>query len=126
MANIDLLIIAIVFVLLDGAFLNFNKTYFSKQIARVQGKPPEINMVGALLCYTFLIFGFNYFIIQKQQSVLDAFFLGLVINAVYEFTNYAFFTNWSILTVIMDTLWGGVLFATTAFIVFKIKKAFQI
>jgi len=126
MANIDLLIIAIVFVLLDGAFLNFNKTYFSKQIKLVQGKPPEINMVGALLCYTFLIFGFNYFIIQKQQSVLDAFFLGLVINAVYEFTNYAFFTNWSILTVIMDTLWGGVLFATTAFIVFKIKKAFQI
>lgn len=126
MVNIDLLIIAIVFVLLDGAFLNFNKAYFSKQIKLVQGKPPEVNMVGALLCYTFLIFGFNYFIIQKQQSVLDAFFLGLVINAVYEFTNYAFFTNWSILTVAMDTLWGGVLFATTAFIVFKIKKVFQI
>ena len=91
MVNIDLLIIAIVFILLDGAFLNFNKAYFSKQIKLVQGKPPEINLIGVLLCYTFLIFGFNYFIIQKQQSVLDAFFLGLVINAVYEFTNYAFF-----------------------------------
>jgi uncharacterized membrane protein len=79
-----------------------------------------------LLCYTFLIFGFNYFIIQKQQSIMDAFLLGLVIYAVYEFTNYALFSNWSILTVIMDTLWGGVLFATTAFIVFKIKKMFQI
>jgi uncharacterized membrane protein len=126
MVNIDLLIIAIVFVLLDSIYLNLSKSYFSKQIARVQGKPLELNMVGVLLCYTFLIFGFNYFIVQKQQSTMDAFFLGLVIYAVYEFTNYALFSNWSILTVAMDTLWGGVLFATTAFIVFKIKKVFQI
>jgi uncharacterized membrane protein len=126
MVNIDLLIIAVVFVLLDSIYLNLSKSYFGKQIARVQGKPIELNMVGVLLCYTFLIFGFNYFIVQKQQSIMDAFFLGLVIYAVYEFTNYALFSNWSILTVIMDTLWGGVLFATTAFIVFKIKKVFQI
>ena len=126
MVNIDLLIIAIVLVLLDSVYLNLTKEYFSKQIKLVQGKPIELNMIGVLLCYTFLIFGFNYFIVQKQQSVLDAFFLGLVIYAVYEFTNYALLANWSILTVIMDTLWGGVLFATTAFIVFKIKKVFQI
>jgi uncharacterized membrane protein len=126
MVNIDLLIVAIIFILLDSIYLNLSKAYFSKQIARVQGKPLELNMVGVLLCYTFLIFGFNYFIVQKQQSTMDAFFLGLVIYAVYEFTNYALFSNWSILTVAMDTLWGGVLFATTAFIVFKIKKVFQI
>lgn len=126
MVNIDLLIIAVVLVLLDSVYLNLTKAYFGKQIARIQGKPIELNIAGLLLCYTFLIFGFNYFIVQKQQSVLDAFFLGLVIYAVYEFTNYALFSNWSILTVIMDTLWGGVLFATTAFIVFKIKKVFQI
>jgi uncharacterized membrane protein len=126
MVNIDLLIVAVVLILIDSVYLNLTKSYFSKQIARVQGKPIELNIVGLLLCYTFLIFGFNYFIIQKQQSIMDAFFLGLVIYAVYEFTNYALFSNWSILTVIMDTLWGGVLFATTAFIVFKIKKVFQI
>jgi uncharacterized membrane protein len=126
MVNIDLLIVAVVLILIDSVYLNLTKSYFSKQIARVQGKPIELNIVGLLLCYTFLIFGFNYFIIQKQQSIMDAFLLGLVIYAVYEFTNYALFSNWSILTVIMDTLWGGVLFATTAFIVFKIKKVFQI
>ena len=126
MVNIDLLIVALVIILLDSVYLNLTKEYFSKQIMRIQSKPIELNMVGILLCYTFLIFGFNYFIVQKQQSVLDAFFLGLVIYAVYEFTNYALLANWSILTVIMDTLWGGVLFATTAFIVFKIKKVFQI
>lgn len=126
MVNIDLLIVAVVLILLDSVYLNLTKSYFSKQIERVQGKPIELNIAGLLLCYTFLIFGFNYFIIQKQQSTMDAFLLGLVIYAVYEFTNYALFSNWSILTVIMDTLWGGVLFATTAFIVFKIKKIFQI
>lgn len=126
MVNIDLLIVALVIILLDSVYLNLTKEYFSKQIMRIQSKPIELNIAGLLLCYTFLIFGFNYFIVQKQQSVLDAFFLGLVIYAVYEFTNYALLANWSILTVAMDTLWGGVLFATTAFIVFKIKKVFQI
>ncbi len=126
MVNIDLLIVAVVIVLIDSVYLNLTKTYFNKQIKLIQGKPIELNIAGLLLCYTFLIFGFNYFIIQKQQSIMDAFLLGLVIYAVYEFTNYALFSNWSILTVIMDTLWGGVLFATTAFIVFKIKKMFQI
>lgn len=126
MVSIDLLIVALVFVLLDSIYLNLTKAYFDKQIKLIQGKSIELNIAGLLLCYTFLIFGFNYFIIQKQQSVLDAFFLGLVIYAVYEFTNYALFANWTILTVIMDTLWGGILFASTAFIVFKIKKLFRL
>jgi uncharacterized membrane protein len=126
MVNIDLLIVALVLIILDSIYLNLTKAYFGRQIMRIQGKPIELNIVGLLLCYTFLIFGFNYFIVQKQQTVLDAFFLGLVIYAVYEFTNYALLANWSIITVIMDTLWGGVLFATTAFFVFKIKKMFQI
>jgi uncharacterized membrane protein len=49
--------------------------------------------------------------------VTDAFLLGIVIYGVYETTNYALFKDWSILTVIIDTLWGGTLFAITTYIV---------
>lgn len=41
----------------------------------------------------------------------------IIIYGVYETTNYALFKNWSILTVIIDTLWGGLLFASTTYIV---------
>ena len=61
--------------------------------------------------------GLNYFIIKPKRSISDAFLLGLVIYGTYETTNWAIFTKWSIQTVIIDTLWGGTLFALTAFIV---------
>ena len=75
-----------------------------------------------ILCYVFIIFGLNYFIIQPHKNVQDAFLLGLVIYAIYELTTKALFKNWSYLTVILDTLWGGILFGLTTGIVYKILK----
>ena len=77
----------------------------------------EINYLGAALCYIFLIVGINYFIIKPKRSVSDAFLLGIVIYGVYETTSLALLKNWSILTVIIDTLWGGLLFAATTYVV---------
>jgi uncharacterized membrane protein len=112
-----LLISAIVFISIDFFYLNLMKNYFFKQIKIVQGSEPKMNFLGAALCYLFLIVGINYFIIKPRKSVNEAFLLGIVIYGVYETTNYALFNKWSILTVFMDTLWGGLLFASTTFIV---------
>jgi len=38
------------------------------------------------------------------------FLFGACIYAVYEGTNYAIFQNWPLAMVLLDTLWGGVLF----------------
>jgi len=93
------------------------KNYFNKQVQIVQGSPVKMNYLGAALCYIFLIAGINYFIIKPRKSVTDAFLLGIVIYGVFETTNYALFKNWSIISVILDTLWGGLLFALTTYIV---------
>lgn len=118
----ELLISAIVFVSLDSVYLQLIKNQFANQIKRVQGSPMEFNLFGAMMCYIFLIFGINYFIIRPKKSIKDAFLLGLVIYAVYEFTNYALLKNWSLLMVVIDTLWGGVLFASAAFIMYELQK----
>jgi uncharacterized membrane protein len=115
---------AIVFVALDFMYLNLIKGYFSKQIAKVQGEKLEVNFLGAAICYIFLIAGLNYFIIEPKKSVYDAFLLGIVIYGVYETTNYSLFKNWSIITVIMDTLWGGILFASTTFLTRQVRNLF--
>jgi uncharacterized membrane protein len=91
----------------------------------VQGSNIQMNFLGAALCYIFLIAGLNYFIIKPHKSPTDAFLLGLVIYGVYETTNYALFKNWSILTVFIDTLWGGILFALTTYIVNSLRKIFK-
>ena len=122
MFNFLTLLSAIIFVIIDFFYLNIIKQYFKNQIEKVQKTPLKVNILGALLCYIFLIFGLNYFIIQPKRSVSDAFLLGILIYGVYETTSYALLSNWSFLTVIMDTLWGGTLFAITTFIINQIRK----
>ena len=117
-----MLISAILLITIDSIYLNLIKGFFQKQIQSVQGSAVKINYVSAAICYIFLIVGLNYFIIKPNKSVKDAFLLGLVIYGVFETTNYALFKNWSILTVIIDTLWGGTLFALTTYIVNMIRN----
>jgi uncharacterized membrane protein len=117
-----LLISAIIFIITDFVYLNVIKDYFLNQIKLVQGSEPKINYLGVALCYIFLIAGINYFIIKPRKSVNDAFLLGIVIYGVYETTNYALLKNWSIFTVIIDTLWGGLLFAFTTYIVNMLRS----
>ena len=118
------LLTAIIFVVLDGLYLNLIKDYFNKQIKSIQGSDIKVNIIAVGITYVFLIFGINYFIIQKNRSVKDAALLGLVIYAVYEFTNLSLFKNWSYLTAFIDTLWGAVLFGLTTGIVYKIRDFF--
>jgi len=121
---IKYLLTSIIFVILDGLYINFFKDYFNRQIKSVQGSEIQINIIASGIVYIFLIFGLSYFIIQKNRSVKDAFILGLVIYAVYDFTNVALLKNWKVSTAILDTLWGGILFGSTTFCVNKITRLF--
>ena len=121
---IQYLISAIIFVILDGTYLNLVKGYFNKQVKSIQGSDIQMNIVATGLTYVVLIYGLSYFIIRKNKSVREAALLGFFVYAVYELTNLALFKNWSILTVIMDTTWGTVLFGLTTAIVYKLKNIF--
>jgi uncharacterized membrane protein len=112
---------AIILVVLDGFYLNLIKNYFNNQIKLIQGSDVKINYVSVGITYIFLIFGLNYFIIQQNRSVKDAALLGMVIYAVYEFTNLALFKNWYPLTTIIDTTWGAVLFALVTGLTYKLR-----
>jgi len=108
-----ILISGIIMLLLDFIYLSSFGKFFNNLVRSIQGTPIKLNSIGALMCYILLIFGLNYFIINKKKSIMDAFLLGIVIYGVYESTNYAILKNWNIKAVAMDTLWGGVLFALT-------------
>jgi uncharacterized membrane protein len=108
---------SIVFIVIDSVYLNFVKDYFNNQVKLIQGSPIKINSYAMIICYIILIFGINYFIIIPNRSILDAFLLGLIIYGVYETTNMALFSKWSWTTVLIDTLWGGILFALTTTII---------
>lgn len=112
-----LLVTAIILLSIDSIYLIFIKNYFVNQVKLIQGTSFQMNFVATILSYIFLVFGLYYFIIKSKRTVIDAFLLGLVIYGVFETTNKALFSKWSWLTVIIDTLWGGILFSLTTFIV---------
>ena len=118
------LLTAIIFVVLDGLYLNLIKDYFNNQIKAIQGSDIKADFIAVGITYVFLIFGINYFIIKNNRSVKDAALFGLVIYAVYEFTNLSLFKNWTYLTAFIDSIWGAVLFGLTTGIVYKIRDFF--
>ena len=114
------IIISIIMLILDSIYLTVFSNFFNDVVKNVQGSKIKFNIFGATLCYMFLVFGLNYFIISRKKPLLDAFILGIVVYGVYETTTYALFEKWSPLAVILDTFWGGILFALTTFIAYKI------
>lgn len=109
----QLLLTLVIMLSLDSVYLYSIKDIFTKQIVAIQGSPLVVNIYGIVFCYIALVFGLYYFILRQNKSVLDAFLLGLVIYAVYETTSLALLKKWSYSIALMDTFWGGCLFALT-------------
>ena len=114
------LIILTTLLILDGLYIGSQYASLKKIYEGVQKSRLTMNYFGAILCYIALVFLLYYFILSQKKKVFDAFLLGLAVYAVYETTNYTTFTNWPIHLVIMDTLWGGILFAITTKIYYTI------
>jgi len=120
----DILLTIVVMLVVDGVYLGLNSNYFNQMIEKIQGSRIQFKLLGAVLCYVFLVLGLNYFIIQENKSLLSAFLLGIMVYGVYETTNYSIINKWEMTAVIMDTLWGGVLFAATTGIVYRLRHTF--
>ena len=114
----EVLISIVALLVLDGIYIYLTHKIFADQIVNVQRVVMTLKPMGALVCYLLLIAGLNYFIIQRNRSIPEAFFLGLVIYGVYDSTNYATLKKWEANVAIMDTLWGGSLFALTTAITY--------
>jgi uncharacterized membrane protein len=114
-----IIISAVVMLLLDAVYLSTFSEFFNNIVQKIQGSRIKFKLSGAVLCYIFLIGGLNYFIISRRKSVKEAFILGMVIYGVYETTTYAIFDKWSPLAMLLDTLWGSILFALTTAITYR-------
>jgi len=118
----EVIISGILLLSIDSIYLSLIKDLFKNQIESVQKSPLKLDYYGAALSYLFLIIGINYFVLCRNGNYMDAFVLGVVIYGVYEATSYALLKNWKPSTVVIDTIWGGILFALVAYLTKKIAK----
>ena len=117
----SLLLLPFIFVSIDAIFLYSMSSLFKKQIEGIQGSTLQLNIFAAAVTYVFLLLGLYYFILRVNAPPGDAFVLGIVVYAVYEFTSMSLFTKWSFVNACIDTLWGGILFYLTTFLVYQLK-----
>ena len=117
----DLILTAIVLILVDSIFLGSVASFFQKMITKIQGSPMTMDPIATFLVYIVLVSGLYYFIIQREAPISDALLLGWLVYLTYELTNKAILKNWNYTAVLIDGLWGGLLFAITTYLVYQFK-----
>lgn len=70
--------------------------------------------LGLLAVYALLLLGLFGFVLVGEISLVKAVMFGLVVYGVYGFTNYLILDQWSIDLVLVDFVWGGFLYGSTA------------
>jgi uncharacterized membrane protein len=91
--------------LIDLFWLMTVGIYARNMTERIQGQPVKFRFVSAVLVYFFLAY-----MLLQTTSAQHAFFFGVSIYGVYDFTNYTMFENYDWKLAVADSLWGGVLF----------------
>ena len=122
---ITILVSAVVLVGVDFFYLSSTSKFFNNIVKNIQGKEIQFRMLGAVICYILLVIGLNYFVLLdkklgKKEKIFKAFMLGLIVYGVFESTNLAIFTNWTLEALLIDTIWGGILFGLTTLITINI------
>ena len=135
----DLVVLAVIVLALDAVFLTLSKSLFERQVMLVQGTAMKVNIPSAAVCYFLIVVGLYYFVLRHiiipnatnaaasiqtmrlEDGIKTAFFLGILVYGVYETTTLAILSNWSPVTAMIDTAWGGTLFALSTYFYYKYK-----
>jgi uncharacterized membrane protein len=114
---------SILILLFDYIYLNSISSHMRSLIFNIQSSPLATKLPGVVLCYLLIIIGINYFVIIPEKSIFDAFLLGFIIYGIFETTTYAIFRKWGALFPgLIDTIWGGILFAAVTFFTYRLTN----
>ncbi len=81
-----------------------------KLVLRIQGSDLNLRFAPAFVVYLALAY-----LVLQVDTPMDAFKMGAATYAVYDFTNLAMFKNYTLSFALMDSLWGGILFAVVRY-----------
>ena len=110
----DYSILSITILILDKIYLgSVLGDPFMKMVRKIQKRGVKVNYASASIVYLLIVVAIHTFIIREKRSGWHAFLLGMVIYGVFDFTNLAIFSDYSLGLAIHDTIWGGTLFYIT-------------
>ncbi len=133
--NIFPYIFTTIFVLIiDIAWLIFNKNNYNKLVNNIQGSNIDMNYLGGGLSYVILLISLFTFSIPmiKQRlnknkdnllslSIIYGGGLGFLMYGLFNTTNLGIFKNYDPKIALMDTLWGFTNYSLGSYFFFSIE-----
>ena len=126
----DIIIFTILLVIVDAAYLKTISPEYSKMMIKIQGSDLKMKLEAAIVVYIAIIAVWYFFIYREmdknsvRDNVIRAAVLGSCTYAIFDFTNLAIFDNYRLDLAIMDSIWGGVLFGLSTFLLHLVKQHF--
>lgn len=128
----DLAVSLAVILAVDAIYLSMIKNKFSNQVALVQRSKLEVGKIPFVLTYLLMATMFYFLVVDScamsthiRSRYLYAFLVGIFVYGVFELTNKALFLFWQWSTVLIDTIWGGLLFLISYVIITEIRKLYS-
>jgi len=101
------LLALLILPLIDAPWLFYQFKTSLGMFSTIQGGAPiKTRLWPAVVVYIALAY-----LLLKQRSALEAGLSGAAVYAVYDFTNLTIFKDYTMQFALMDTAWGGILFA---------------
>jgi uncharacterized membrane protein len=123
---LETLATAIIMLIIDMIWLTARAKYHNDIIRSVQGSDPKIRIIPAILIYVLIPIAVMVFAVlpstEIETAALRGAFLGLCMYGVYDLTNYATLTNYTLEMTITDMAWGSFLCAAGAAIAYILRR----
>ena len=122
-SHLKVLVLSIIFFLvLDALFIGALMKDWQSLLLRVQGEKMEVRLASALGAYVVMVLAWVYFVYRPylvhkniSTAVRTGAMLGFVIYGVFELTNFAIIKKWNMKFVLMDTIWGSLLYGLVTY-----------
>ena len=128
---ITVLVSGLVMLGLDAVYLTNLGEIFQKIVKNIQGEKLTLNIAGATVTYLAMVLVLNVFILQQpkipeMKKYILSFVLGFCVYLVFDGTNIAIFKGWTWKALVLDSLWGGILFLLTTLITVKLVQVLKL
>tara|TARA_Y100000389_G_C17254452_1_gene409806 strand:- start:182 stop:589 length:408 start_codon:yes stop_codon:yes gene_type:complete len=122
-SHLKVLVLSIIFFLvLDALFIGALMKDWQSLLLRVQGEKMEVRLSSAVGAYVVMVLAWVYFVYRPylvhkniSTAVRTGAMLGFVIYGVFELTNFAIIKKWNMKFVLMDTIWGSLLYGLVTY-----------
>lgn len=111
--------VAFIMMCLDFVWLYSRQTFHTNFLESVQGSKLSLRIVPAALIYVLIpaaVIFFTYESKSFKEAALKGAALGASMYGVYDLTNYATFTNWTLQMTVTDAAWGTVVCSAGALV----------